>query len=97
MSFICISLLIMPTLPKMSFLLKTHLAHFYLEIQAMDSVDNSSGAVRGAPPAAAHGTRLFPESNLGKPLMKRFLAELAAANVDEESFFISSSASVFLI
>ena len=93
MSFICISLRIMPTLPKMSFLLKTHLAHFYLEIQAMDSVDNSSGA----PPAAAHGTRLFPESNLGKPLMKGFLAELAAANVDEESFFISSSASVFLI
>ena len=90
MSFICISLRIIPTLPKSS---GAHLAHFYLEIQAMDSVDNSSGA----PPAAAHGTRLFPESNLGKPLMKRFLAELAAANVDEESFFISSSASVFLI
>ena len=47
----------------------------------MDSVDNSSGA----PPTAATVMRLFPESNLGKPLMKRFLAEMVAANVDEES------------
>ena len=56
---------IIPTLPKSS---SAHLAHFYLEIQAMDYTNNSSGATSNAAPAKS-----FPESNMGRHLMKVLL------------------------
>ena len=71
-----IPLRIMPTPPKSSRLYrKVHLAPLYLEIQAMDYTNKSSGASSNAAP-----TGPFPESTMGRPHMKVLLDHMKGSN-----------------